>query len=52
MASIANFTKRELGSVSLALAYVKQQGKHLSDTRISSPNKWSSWGTYTPHKEN
>jgi hypothetical protein len=44
--------ERELGSVSLALAYEKQQGKHLSNPRISSTNKWSSWGTYTPHKEN
>jgi hypothetical protein len=52
MACIANLTKREMGSVSLALAYEKQQGKHLNNPRISSPNKWSSWGTYTPHKEN
>jgi hypothetical protein len=44
--------ERELGSVSLALAYVKQQGKHLSNHRNSSSNKWSPWGTYTPHKEN
>jgi hypothetical protein len=43
--------ERELGSVSLALAYEKQQGKHLSNPRIRNTNKWSSWGTYTPHKE-
>jgi hypothetical protein len=36
----------------LALAYEKQQGRHLNNPRISSSNKWSSWGTYTPHKEN
>jgi hypothetical protein len=34
------------------LAYEKQQGKHLSNPRISSPIKWSSWDNYTHHKEN
>jgi hypothetical protein len=47
-----NLIKRGLGRISLALAYEKQHGKHLSNPRTSSPNKWSSWGTYTPHKEN
>jgi hypothetical protein len=36
----------------MALAYEKQQGMHLNNPRFSSPNKWSPWGTYTPHKEN
>jgi hypothetical protein len=36
----------------MALGYEKQQGEHLSNPRVSSPNKWSSWGTYTPLKEN
>jgi hypothetical protein len=44
--------KERVGSVSMALAYEKQQGEHLSNHRTNNPNKWSSWGTYTPHKEN
>jgi hypothetical protein len=36
----------------MALVYEKQQGEHLSNPRTSSPNKWSSCGTYTTHKEN
>jgi hypothetical protein len=30
----------------LALAYEKQQGKHLNNPRISNPNKWSSGYLY------
>jgi hypothetical protein len=30
----------------------KRQGKHTSNPKVSSPNKWSSWGTYTPLKKN
>jgi hypothetical protein len=44
--------RERLGRVSIALAYEKQQGKHLSNPRTNNPNKWRSWGTYTPHKEN
>jgi hypothetical protein len=52
MACIANLTKREFGSVFLALAYEKQEEKHLNNPRNNSSNKWSSWSTYTPQKEN
>jgi hypothetical protein len=52
MARVSNLTNRGLESVSMVLAYEKQHGEHLSNPRTSNSNKWSSWGTYTPHKEN
>jgi hypothetical protein len=52
MSWITNLTKRWLESVSMALAYKKQQGSTSATLEPAAPTSGARGGTYTPQKEN